>query len=92
MTDKDIKQIGEEVERVLAPVYEEFGGIHKRLDRIENTLDAHTADIMQLQQQVGVLFDKTSVIDEKLTHAIKHFENEDTKIKKFVGMPVRSSD
>jgi predicted nucleic acid-binding Zn-ribbon protein len=73
MTDEDLKKIGDEFERVLNPVYEEFDTVNQRLGRIEKTLghhskileehtdkiDALTAEVHDIHLEIGAQRDKT---------------------------------
>lgn len=80
MNDKDLKKIGDEMVKVLDPVY-------KQLDRIENKQTALAGDMIQVQAESGIIKDKVTAIDEKLTEHIDRERKELNKVRTHVGMP-----
>ena len=58
MKDEDFKQIGDEFVRVLTPVYEQLDRMEQKQDTMEQKLDAHTADIMELQRKADITNDR----------------------------------
>lgn len=79
MNDKDFKKIGDEMVKVLEPVYEQ-------LDRMEKKQDAHTAEIIQLQAESGAIKDKVTSIDEKLTNHIDQEREGVDEIRGHIGL------
>lgn len=57
MTSDDIVKIGEEMIKVIEPVYEDLGSIKKTLSEHTDKIDALTLDMVQLQNEVGVIKD-----------------------------------
>lgn len=73
MNDNDLKKIGDELVKVLTPVYEWQDKTDKRLDEFSDKIDALTVDVHHLQQDFSVHKDQ-----ETLEH---------DKIKRHIGMP-----
>lgn len=88
MNDKDLKKIGDEMIRVLQPVYEQLDGIEEKLDRMEQKQDVHTADIIELQKKADLTNDRFVRFEEKLTVHIKEDRKEHSEIRGHIGLSV----
>lgn len=60
MTDNDLKKIGDEMIRVLEPVYEQLDKIESTLSEHTDKIDALTVGVHQLHQELGAFKDKTN--------------------------------
>ncbi len=99
-TKEEIKEIIVEVIKdVVLPAFEtvalksdiesldkRMDGFDSRMDRFEQKQDAQTADIIQLQAEVGAIGDKLDSVDEKLTKHIQEDRVDHDEIREFVGM------
>jgi len=91
MTTDEIKQIGEELDRILKPVYDDLDELKKDVKDVKKTqkehtemIDALTGDVMTLQGQMGAVHDDIKIIKER-------HQKDTEEIKEFIGIQTQSS-
>lgn len=86
MTSDDIVKIGEEMVRVIEPVYKQLDKIESTQNEHTNKIDALIADMVQLQDEIGVIKDDYKNIKRELKNFNDHNQKEHDEIKKYVRM------
>lgn len=81
MTNEDIVKIGEEMVKVLEPVYEQLDRIEKTQNEHTDKIDALTVDMIQVQDELGA-------IKDDLGEFKRHNQKEHTEIKKHIEIPI----
>ncbi len=83
MIKNDLKQIGDEMVKVLKPVYEDLDEIKKTLDEHTDKIDALAGDVIQLQDDVKGIKEQINVVTGRQQKDIE-------RLKKHTGLPVNA--
>lgn len=106
MADEDLIKIGDQMVKVLEPVYEELDEIKNKLNHperglgsINDKLDAQTADIMELQKKANVTNDRFVGLEQtidrlevKIDQYMGANRKELSEIRKHTGLSILYED